>query len=588
MEKTDTLTSSESIAPPLEEQGTEVARQSVRSTFLLFLGNIGSTLIVAVASLIIARLLAPANYGEYSLALVTPSIFQLIVSFGANSAVIRYAAYHVSRGEIDLAKRATKNGMLFTLLSGVVLALANYLSAGLFASSIFHRPSLTPYIQVASLVVLAQSLFLYSYSSFIGWKWPANASLSSIIQSSTKLTLSPILILTGLGVAGAVYAQIASYVVAGGFGATSIFLYKLRKFQVEDPLANQGGSSSSSSSSFSFFFQDVKKMLSYGLPVYAGNFVSMLSQQWFVVIILSAIASNEIVGYYQASLNVTTSITLLSSSLAYALFPAFAELDGTRGDTHLAFSYAIKYISYFLTPMVFFLIGASTTIVEILYGVVYLPASYFLDLLAIAALPLALGLTVIPPFFNGLGKTRFTMYMYLAGALAIFTLGPLFGEVLKLGPQGILFSLIISNLVASLMGVFLARKYLGARIDYASGARIFFAADVCYIVLYFISELSSLPHVALLVLELLIYFGLYLTISPIIRVIDRSDLGRLRISSEGSGLLSRIIHPILKYETLLIEKTTQSQVAEKKGGEDKVKGSSNNGGRESKEENQSS
>ena len=91
---------------------------------------------------------------------------------------------------------------------------------------------------------------------------------------------------------------------------------------------------------------------------------------------------------------------MIVGSLAPVFFAAFARLDGMKSDTGNAFSYAVKYISYFLMPVFIFLMASSNLVIEIIYGRTYLPASYYLELLMLGYLPLAFGQAVLSSFFN--------------------------------------------------------------------------------------------------------------------------------------------------------------------------------------------
>ena len=61
-----------------------VARESVRGGFYLFLGNFLSTLISAIAIIVIARLLGPSDYGLYNISLIIPSLLVLFTDLGVN------------------------------------------------------------------------------------------------------------------------------------------------------------------------------------------------------------------------------------------------------------------------------------------------------------------------------------------------------------------------------------------------------------------------------------------------------------------------------------------------------------------------
>lgn len=75
----------------MSDKLTEIAEDSARGGFFLFTGNALSLIILAVGSIIIARLLGPENYGVYSLSLVVPSILAGLIDFGISSALIRFS-----------------------------------------------------------------------------------------------------------------------------------------------------------------------------------------------------------------------------------------------------------------------------------------------------------------------------------------------------------------------------------------------------------------------------------------------------------------------------------------------------------------
>ncbi len=549
--------------------GTEVAKQSVRATFILTTGNVVSTGILTVTVLIIARLLGPSNYGQYTLALVIPNFLQLLAGVGVNAAVTRYSAFHISKGELETARRMTKNAILFLLFFGLLLSALNYLGAGFFSSTILHRPELTPYLEIASIFVVGQALLQCVIAAFIGWNLTGYASASTISQSALKLLVSPTLVLLGFGVLGAVFAHVASYLIVGSFAGVAIFVLRLKSNSkshgpgndfIEDRIRQVKSQENIVVANIQpaieghLFFSDIKEMIRYGLPAFAGSVASLLSGQFYIVIILATITTNITIGHYQAALNVTQTIALISSAVALSLFPAFARLDGMNVDIRLAFTYSVKYVSLVLTPLVFFLLGTSSVLIGVFYGAAYSPAADYMNVLALSYLPLALGLTVMPPFFNGIGKTRLTMVMLLAGAATVIVLAPVLGVILGLGVDGLILSLIISNLLSSLIGVYFAKKYADARIDYRIGARIFVASYVCFGALFFLSMLGFGKYVSLPI-DILAFFGLYLTLVPVLRVVSKEDLNRLKISASGLGFISKVLNPILWYENFLIEKT---------------------------------
>ena len=77
----------------------EIAEESARGGFFLFTGNASSLAILAIGSIILARLLGPENYGLFSLSLVVPSILVGFLDLGVRSALVRFSAKFRAEGK---------------------------------------------------------------------------------------------------------------------------------------------------------------------------------------------------------------------------------------------------------------------------------------------------------------------------------------------------------------------------------------------------------------------------------------------------------------------------------------------------------
>jgi len=70
----------------------KIAEDSARGGFFLISGSILATVISAVATIIIARLLGPELYGQYALALVIPQLLFLFADVGINQGLTKFSA----------------------------------------------------------------------------------------------------------------------------------------------------------------------------------------------------------------------------------------------------------------------------------------------------------------------------------------------------------------------------------------------------------------------------------------------------------------------------------------------------------------
>ncbi len=508
----------------------EIARRSARGSFALFAGNLLTTVVSFVAITIIARLLGPSQYGVYTLSILIPSILLNFLGFGVNSGITRFAAYHLSQQRPDLAKRMTMNGVIFLVLFGVALTGVSYVSAGFLSTLVLHRPEISSSVQLASLIIFAQAVFQASISALLGWSYMGDISITNVFQSILRLVIAVPLVVFGFAVFGALVGYVLSVALGGVLGL--VLLFRKTAGVSVNPLES--------------FAADVKTMLSYGWTLFIGLFVTSISAQ-YVVVVLAGIGSNSSVGFYQSAANFVTAITITSGAITQALFPAFAHLEGTKGDLSRAFAYATKYMAFALTPIIFLLMGASIQIIKVPLGSSYGDASGYLALLAFTNISFLLGHGVLPSFFNGVGHPRFYMVFSLVGAGVLLTLAPLLAIGLGLGVPGLIYSILASNLIAVTIGLYLSSRFFQARIDLQAALSIFSSSILAFLVVLPL-EMSHFNDVLLLILETVVFSLVYLTAAPVLRAIVPEDLEILGSALVGLGRFRSLVIPILDYE----------------------------------------
>lgn len=524
--------------------GSEIARTSVKASTILLAGNLVSNALLLLNALVVARLLQPTRYGEYSLSLQPATIFILFLGIGINTSIIRFAAYHISRGEFDEARRKTSNCVLFLLIIGALLSIVSYLTAPFVGTVVLHHSEIIPYIKVASIIVFAQSGFQAGICSLTGYSMFKSTGFSYILQAAVKASLAPVLILLGLGVMGAVLAQVVGLLAASIFAVFTIYFLKLR-------------SEGSGLANLKSFWKDVSAAIKFGIPSEVGSNVSNFAGQNYVVIIMGILTTTQIVGYFQTALALTALISVITGSLSLSLLAVFSTLSGRQGNTGLGFFYVTKYLSYAVAPIIFFLVAAASSSIRLVFGRLYVPAAPLLALVSISYLPLVIGQPMFPAYFNGIGKTRFTLYAYLADAAAAFILAPALGVYFH--QIGITLSLLGSNLTSGIAALYLARKYLGITIDYRTSLLTLVISAICAVPTYLISILSSnsspfLVVLGTVVIQLIVFFGLYLVLAPAVGILKSDDIARLRSASGGIRYFSGIFTRVLDIESRFISR----------------------------------
>jgi O-antigen/teichoic acid export membrane protein len=543
----------------LPSREEKIARQSVKSSVIITAGNLISRVFLLIGSLLVARLLGPSSYGIYSLALALPLFLQYLAGFGIKTAVNRFVPYHTSQGDYATAQRLTKNAIIFLTVTSLALTGLSVALAGWMSALLLDRPELTLYVEIANILILGQAFYNFLTPAFVSWGLPVQDAIWTIAQAILKVVISVVLILIGMGVFGGLDGYTLSALVSGILGTIVLYIMRLKG------RPSVGGVEVVATKwNFQDFVNDVRMMVKYGFPAYIGNIILNASQQSIFTIVLAYVATNRTVGLFSAASNITQGVLAVSAALTPAFFTAFASLDGIKSDLGSAFKYAIKYVSYFMMPLVIFLIAASGSLTDLVYGRAYAHSSYFLELLALAYIPYAFGYSVLIPFVNGVGNSRLNMFMDIIESVATIVPIVVLVVLLKLGVNGLLYSIIISNVAPTIFGLYASSKYHRAKVDYANLFNTFFVSLTCLAAVYLVSffVLGGVSSYIVFPIDLAVYLGLFLTLMPLTRAVREEDVARLRSSSRGLGAINKLLDPILSYENFLIEHITTKRLSD--------------------------
>ncbi len=131
-----------------------IARVSAKGGFNLFWGLVASTVISALGVILVARLLSPSEYGIVTIAMIGPNFISIFQDWGISTAMIKYTAQFKSENKPADVKNILVAGLIFEIVSGLLLSIVSFLLSGFFATNIFQRPNMTPLIQIASFTIL--------------------------------------------------------------------------------------------------------------------------------------------------------------------------------------------------------------------------------------------------------------------------------------------------------------------------------------------------------------------------------------------------------------------------------------------------
>jgi O-antigen/teichoic acid export membrane protein len=364
----------------------------IRSSTLVFISAVSSSLIALLANLVIANLLGKQYFGDFRTIIYLFTFLPMLIDFGINASLTKYVAELRAKEKIGYMIRwFLKIKLLsYIFLTAVLFFVKDYIS-------LYFLDSVALNYLVLAGIFLAFSSFFSAFSFIVlGLQNFRVYSLSQFLIAS----LSPILgvLLSPLGI---------FYIVIGwGLGViignlpNILFLMRKQTFKSQKRF-------------------DIKKIFfRFSLPVYPIELTVALVNS--VVPLLSLFFSQQIISYYAFAFLFYIAALLMPNSLSLVLFPKFSELNGLEkyDDARNILRRSLLYYSFIV------IIGLIS---------VYLFSEWFIGLLARDYLPsltmfkiivsvgIVFGYPVIySNYLKGLGKVKkYALIVFLQNLLLI-------------------------------------------------------------------------------------------------------------------------------------------------------------------------
>lgn len=530
----------------MADELTKVAEESARGGFFLISGTASATIIMAIASIIIARLLGPELYGQYTLALVTPQLLLLFTDLGINQGITKFTAGFRAKGENRRVKRVIRYGLILRATAGTIIFVVNYFFADFFATVLLQRPELTLYVRIAAISVLFQAIFTTVTSAFVGLDKTEYNALASNIQASAKAIISLSLVLLGFSIAGAVIGHVMSYVVAAIL-SLAILIYATRENKNIQDEGDKVGSA-------------LKDILNYGIPLY----ISILFTGFIPIyqnVVLALFTTDVDIGNYRAAINFTSLMQVVTVPITTVLLPAFSKLESsTEEKVRTLYKLANKYTALIIVPLTFLVIILSREIVEIIYGYAYQSAPLFLAFYSLLYFLVGFGYLVLPSLYNGLGETKTTLRISLITFVALAFMSPMFTKAYNV--QGLIAAFLVASACGTIYGLHTARRNFKIAVETGVMLKIYINSAISSIPALLMLNLVRLPTSLTIILGGLLYLFVYVTLTPITRTITIFELETAKNVVRKTKPLFLVAKPILFYEQKLVKSDDAGKISD--------------------------
>jgi len=498
-----------------------------------------ATVIMAIAAILVGRLLGPELYGQYNLVLVVPTLLVLLTDLGINAGITKFAASLRVEGKGESVPGIVRYGMYFRLLIGIIVSILSLVFAN-YLTALINRPDFTFYVQIASISTIFQVIFGTANSAFVGLDKSEYNALTTNIQATAKTILQILLVLLGFNVTGALIGYVGGFIVASILGAIILFFRLLKpaeKSKAAPP--HEGG-----------YSQVLKLLARYGMPIYVSVVLAGLLPLYQQVV-LAFFASDAAIGNFRAAANFLTLLSIVPSSITTALLPAFSKLESSKTEkVNVFFKRANKYTCLLIVPTTTLIVLFSKQIVQIIYGSGYTSASLFLSLGSLVYFLVIIGHLSLTSLFNGIGETRLTLNVTIINFLVLLILSPILAAAYDV--VGAIMAALIAGISAASYSAYIASRKLKVQFDFGPTLRIYaisiFSSAIPLLLLFF----TSLHSAIVLVAGTASYLMIFVTLMPLAGITGQKELKTLMQVTSKIPILKHVTRPVLEYQRRVI------------------------------------
>ncbi|MEQ1689242.1 MAG: lipopolysaccharide biosynthesis protein [Sphingopyxis sp.] len=381
--------------PPVTDLGGQVRN----AVFWRTGTQIVSQTISWTATLLVIRILNPADYGLFAMAQVMMTFLDFLNGYGFASALIHSK---------EVSKQAIRQALgLAMLLNGGIAALQFAMAPAVAAY--YGKPEVEGLLHFLAFIYLATPFIIVSevmLSRGLDFKKQAIVNLSAaMVGAGVSLSCA----LLGFGVWTLVYAPMAL------FATRAIGLTIAAKLFILP----------------SFNFRGSGSTLKFGLAMMGSHMFWVMQSQSDIFIAGRRFDAHD-VGLYAEALFLTQLVMAkFVPAINQVAFPAYARLQDQPDALRWSFLSAVRLIMLVTAPIFIGIAASASPLVETLFGAKWLDMAPLMQLLGLA-MPLMTLQILFAPMNNGMGRPDISMRASAIGALCFasaFLVGSGFGTM---------------------------------------------------------------------------------------------------------------------------------------------------------------
>jgi O-antigen/teichoic acid export membrane protein len=501
-------------------------KESAKGSLILMIGQILSTLILAVGVLIVANLLGQEDFGLLNTALAPVSIAMIFQDMGVNSALIKYISlnrYEKKRGNL---KVFLESGLILTFVTSFILTCTLFLSSGYLAERVYGIKELGPLIRYLSPMIIGQSLLTTAYGITVGYERMELRSGLQILYSFMKSIAAPVLVYIGYGVLGAIMGELVPVLVTGVVGLFLIVLIYSKEREYQGSLS---------------LFKATKMIVWYSSPLFLSRVLTGVQPHIYTSLLVIAFG-NIMTGNWNAVLRFSALLAFVTMPISTTLFPLFSKLENKVTELKFIYQNSVKFSTLFAYPIAIAIMVLSDQIASVLLSD-YEFASFFLRIYMLTFTWIGIGSNSNGALLNSHRMTKETLKITFTQFL--ITIPTSFYIIPKYGVNGLIGLLFVSGFVGNLFSLKIIWSSFNFSFEMTSFTKLLATAILTFTIsTYFVNALNFNTWIEIF-LGGGFTFIIYFIIVIFMQVLDETDIMYLSNISDYLGPLAAPLNVML-------------------------------------------
>jgi O-antigen/teichoic acid export membrane protein len=369
------------------EQVDNIGRQAGRGLTWSLFGTFGTKLGSFALGLVLARLLTPADFGVYAVALAVTAFAMHVNDAGIIAACVQW------RGKLE---EMAPTGAVIAVLSSVFVYVVLWFGAPAFAT-LSGAPEATPVVRLLTFVIVVDGITAVRSAALMRRFQQDRLTKANLIGMVANAAVALPLAFAGAGAYSFASGQVAGSIVTG------VLVFKMAKLPIR----------------LGFDRQITEKLLTFGLPLAASlGIESVLLNADFVIVgnVLGVVA----LGYYLLAFNVSNWVPgLIGTAVRYVSIPGFSRLAEQDAEAlTLGVRRTVPVLISAVLPVAVVMATLAPQLVDFFYGDKWGPSAVvlrYLSVLMVVRMLTSLAFDIL----TSLGATRFTVWLNAGWAIAL-------------------------------------------------------------------------------------------------------------------------------------------------------------------------